>query len=371
MLDVDLPPIEEPDAQSDAMSLGCPKVEAPLERPAAKYDALLVVSFGGPEKREDVIPFLENVLRGKPVPRERMLEVAEHYYHFDGVSPINAQVRALMEALGKEFQRSGIDLPIYWGNRNWYPLLPDTLRQMEKEGIRRALAFVMSAYSSYSGCRQYLENLEQAARVVGPGSPQFDKLRACYNHPGFIEANTDRLRVALQQVPWETRQTTRIAFTAHSIPLSMSRTCDYLRQLEETCRLVAESLQWPTERWKLVFQSRSGRPQDPWLEPDISDHIRDLHSQGIKSLVIAPIGFISDHMEVLFDLDEEARSICNKLGIIMVRAETAGTHPAFISCIRELVEERLGRRPDRRAIGKYGPNHDVCAIDCCRLDRRP
>lgn len=333
------------------------------------YDALLVVSFGGPEKRDDVIPFLENVLRGKPVPRERMLEVAEHYYHFDGVSPINAQVRSFIEALRAEFERSEINLPIYWGNRNWYPLLPDTLRQMKRDGVRRALAFMTSAYSSYSGCRQYLENLQQAAQVVGPGSPQIDKLRVCYNHPGFIEANADRIRAAVDRIPPELRETTRLAFTAHSIPLSMSNNCDYLQQLEETCRLVAESIEFPTQRWKLVFQSRSGRPQDPWLEPDISVHLRELHSQGVKSLVIVPIGFISDHMEVLFDLDEEARNICNELGMTMVRAETAGVHPAFVVCVRELVEERLGRRNERRAIGKYGPNHDVCAVDCCRMGR--
>lgn len=332
------------------------------------YDALLVVSFGGPEKREDVIPFLENVLRGKPVPRERMLEVAEHYYHFDGISPINAQVREFITALELELQRSQIKLPIYWGNRNWHPLLPDTLRQMKQDGIRRALAFMTSAYSSYSGCRQYRENLERAGEEVGPGTPQIDKLRVFYNHPGFIEANVDRIKDALKQLPAELVPAAKIAFSAHSIPLTMASNCDYVQQLEESCHLVAEVLQIPRERWNLVYQSRSGRPGVPWLEPDIGDHIRQLHASGTKALVISPIGFISDHMEVLFDLDEEARGICDELGIVMARAASAGTHPAFVACIRELIEERLGLRKERRAIGRFGPNHDVCPTDCCRLN---
>ena len=337
------------------------------------YDALLVVSFGGPEKRDDVIPFLENVLRGKPVPRERMLEVAEHYYHYDGVSPINAQVRELIEALREELRRSKIDLPIYWGNRNWHPMLNETLQQMEKDGVRKVLAFMTSAYSSYSGCRQYRENVQQACVELGNCAPQVDKLRVFYNHPGFISANVERIRTALSRLPADLMSSARIAFTAHSIPLSMSSNCDYVRQLEESCRLVAADLQIPSNRWQLVFQSRSGRPGDPWLEPDIGDHIRDIHVAGAKSLVIAPIGFISDHMEVMFDLDEEAGGICRDLGIVMVRAETAGTHPAFIECIRELIEERMGLRDERRAIGQYGPNHDVCPVDCCQytIPKRP
>lgn len=335
------------------------------------YDAILVVSFGGPEKRDDVIPFLENVLCGKPVPRERMLEVAEHYYHFDGVSPINQQARQLIAVLRTELDRAGIDLPIYWGNRNWHPMLPDTLRQMERDGIKRALALFTSAYSSYSGCRQYRENIINAREEVGPGAPQIDKLRVFYNHPGFITANVDQIRKALEQLPPEARSNCRIAFTAHSIPLSMSNNCSYVKQLEESCRLVAESLQVGTGQWQLVYQSRSGRPGDPWLEPDIGDHIRELAKQGVQSLVIAPIGFISDHMEVLFDLDEEARTICTEHGMTMVRAGSAGTHPAFVECLRELIEERLGRRTERRALGQFGPSHDVCPADCCLYTVRP
>lgn len=330
-----------------------------------EYDSILVVSFGGPEKRDDVIPFLENVLRGKPVPRERMLEVAEHYYHFGGASPINAQVRDFIAALTLELKRAKIDLPIYWGNRNWHPMLADTLGQMHRDGKRRALAFVTSAYSSYSGCRQYRENIQVAQEVVGSDAPVIDKLRMFYNHPGFVTANVDRVRAALNELSEEQRSTARIAFTAHSIPLSMSNNCNYVKQLEETCRLVAEALGISSDRWQLVYQSRSGRPGDPWLEPDIGDHIRELHQAGVKSLVISPIGFLSDHMEVIFDLDEEARNICNELGATMVRAATVGSHPEFVACIRELIEERIGRRTERRAIGQYGPNHDVCPVDCC------
>ncbi|MEK6261810.1 MAG: ferrochelatase [Planctomycetota bacterium] len=329
------------------------------------YDAILIVSFGGPEKRDDVMPFLENVLRGKPVPRERMLEVAEHYYHCGGVSPINGQVREFIAALRPELDRAGIDLPIYWGNRNWHPLLPDTLRQMAQDGIQRALAFFTSAYSSYSGCRQYRENVTLAREAVGPEAPTVDKLRVFYNHPDFITTNVERIRSAFERIPEASRATARVAFTAHSIPLSMANNCDYATQLNETCRLIASELDLPPERWSLVYQSRSGRPDDPWLEPDIVDHIRSLHEQGTKSLVIAPVGFLSDHMEVVFDLDEEAQSVCTTLGIAMARAATVGNHPRFVSMVRELIQERLGPVAERRAIGAFGPSHDVCPQDCC------
>lgn len=331
------------------------------------YDALLIVSFGGPECRDDVIPFLENVLRGKPVPRERLLEVAEHYYHFDGISPLNSQVRQLIADLRIELDRSGISLPIYWGNRNWRPMLTDTLRQMADQGIQRALAFFTSAYSSYSGCRQYRENIQQAQAEVGPKAPAVDKIRVFYNHPQFIAINADRVRQAINQLPPGSRDTAPIAFTAHSIPLGMANNCDYVNQLSETCRLIATDLGLPDDRWKLVYQSRSGRPSDPWLEPDILDHIRALHSSRVGSLVIAPIGFLSDHIEILFDLDEQARELCDDLGMAMSRAGTASSDPRFAAMIRELVQERLGQVPTRRALGICGPSHDECPIDCCRL----
>lgn len=332
------------------------------------YDALLIVSFGGPEKREDVIPFLENVLRGKPVPRERLLEVAEHYYHFGGVSPINSQVREFIDALRLELHRSAINLPIYWGNRNWTPLLPDTLRQMAADGVKHALAFFTSGYSSYSGCRQYRENIQQAQALVGPDAPAVDKIRVFYNHPEFIAANAERIRAALEQLPLEERATAQVAFTAHSIPLSMANNCDYVVQLTETCRLIAAELALSADRWRLVYQSRSGRPQDPWLEPDILDYIRELHGRQHSALVIAPIGFLSDHIEILFDLDEQAQELCHELGMTMARAGTVGTHPRFIVMVRELIHERLSQNSPRRALGGCGPSHDVCPVDCCRYE---
>lgn len=313
------------------------------------YDALLIVSFGGPEKPDEVLPFLENVLRGKNVPRERMLEVAEHYYHFGGKSPINDQNRALIEAL-----RQHVSLPIYWGNRNWHPLLTDAVRQMRDDGIRHALAFVTSAYSSYSGCRQYREDIERARMETGDQAPQIDKLRVFYNHPGFIEPVIEHAAAALAEMP-----DAKVLYTAHSIPLSMAQTSCYEPQLREACRLVSAAL--GRQDAELVFQSRSGPPSQRWLEPDIGDYLRETTA---KEIVIVPIGFTSDHMEVLYDLDIEARAICEERGIRMIRTATAGTHPKFVSMIAELIRERTENAP-RRALGDRGANHDVCPIDCC------
>jgi ferrochelatase len=338
---------------------------------ASNYDALLIVAFGGPEGPDDVMPFLENVLRGRNVPRERMLEVAEHYHHFGGVSPINSQVRALIAALEPELGEHGIDLPIYWGNRNWDPLLPDTLREMTAAGVRRGLALFLSAYSSYSGCRQYRENVAAAREAAGPDAPEIDKLRAFYNHPDFVAANADRLREALEKLSNEERRECRIAFTAHSIPSSMAAGCDYERQLTETARLVAEACGISPERWKLVYQSRSGRPEDPWLEPDVVDHLRVLAESAVRSVVVVPIGFLSDHMEVLFDLDSEAADAAKSLGLRFERAGTVGVHPRFIAMIRKLIQERISDDFPREAIGEYGPNWDVCAADCCPAPVRP
>ena len=335
------------------------------------YDAILVVAFGGPEKREDVMPFLENVLRGRNVPRERMLEVAAHYDHFGGVSPINAQVRELIATLRDELDRHGIGLPIYWGNRNWHPMLKDTMREMAAAGVQRALGLVLAAYSSYSSCRQYREDVERARGAVGPTAPGVDKVRVFYNHPEFIVANADRVRAALETIPEDRRDGAELAFTAHSIPLSMARNCNYEAQLQETCRLVAEELGVGPDRYHLVYQSRSGRPEDPWLDPDIGDHLKDLHRRGVRDVVVAPIGFLSDHMEVLFDLEEEARQIADGLGLNMVRAGTVGTHPRFVGMLRELIQERMGLTAERRAIGRFAPNHDVCPIDCCMPPARP
>jgi ferrochelatase len=329
------------------------------------YDAILVVGFGGPEKRDDVLPFLENVLRGRNVPRERMLEVAEHYYHFDGISPINDQVRALIGALRPELDRHGITLPIYWGNRNWHPLLGDTLRAMAEAGIKKAIGLVLAAYSSYSSCRQYLEDIAQARAAVGPEAPEVEKLRVFYNHPDFIAATADRVAVALGRIPFERRAGAHLAFTAHSIPGAMAGACRYEEQLREACRLVAESLDVAPDRWELVYQSRSGRPTDPWLEPDIRDHLGTLPGLGVTDVVVHPIGFLSDHLEVLYDLDEEARQTAGELGLNMVRAATVGTHPLFVGMLRELIQERLEPSREHRAVGAFPASHDVCPADCC------
>ncbi len=336
--------------------------------PPPPYDALLVVSFGGPEGMPDVIPFLENVLRGRNVPRARLDEVAEHYAHFDGVSPLNAQNRALIAALTTELRAHGHTLPVYWGNRNWKPYLADTVRQMRDDGIRHALAFVTSAYSSYSGCRQYREDLQRAQAEAGPEAPAIHKLRAFYNHPGFIEPIADGLRAALTQLPPDRRAAAHVAFTAHSLPMAMARTSAYEAQLAEACQLVAARAAVPAERWRLVYQSRSGPPHQPWLEPDIGDHLRTLHAAGVRDVAVTPIGFTSDHMEVLYDLDHEARAIAAELGIAAVRTPTPGTDPRFVAMIRELVEERLTPAPTRRWLGQRGPLPDQCPADCCLYD---
>jgi protoporphyrin/coproporphyrin ferrochelatase len=304
----------------------------------SRYDALLIVSFGGPEKREDVIPFLENVLRGRNVPRERMLEVAEHYYRFEGRSPINDQNRALIAAL-----KPAIKIPIYWGNRNWYPMLADTMRQMREDGIKRAVAFVTSAFGSYSGCRQYIEDIERA-RATLQDALRIDKIRPFSGHPKFLEAVTDRVRAALAELPQG-----RLVFTAHSVPVSMAESSPYVRELERACAAVASAV--GRAEWKLVYQSRSGPPGQPWLEPDIGAYLREIRSD----VVVVPIGFLSDHMEVLYDLDTEARALCEELGVKMVRAGTAGTHPAMIEMIAEMVETEPA----------------PCAEGCCAAPRRP
>ncbi|HMD99493.1 MAG TPA: ferrochelatase [Terriglobia bacterium] len=328
------------------------------------YDAVLVLSFGGPESRADVMPFLENVLRGKPVPRPRMLEVADHYYRFEGRSPINDQTRALIAALESEMGKHGPRLPVYWGNRNWHPLLADTVRKMEQDGVRRALAFVTSAYSSYSGCRQYLEDIARARALAGPGAPMVEKLRVFFNHPGFIAALVERAQEALMQVPSEIRARVPMLYTAHSVPVASAQTSQYVSQLEETVRLVSKGLGRSGD--PLVYQSRSGPPGQAWLAPDILDYLRAMQpAPGGASLVIVPVGFISDHMEVLYDLDTEARGLCSKRGILMVRAATVGTHPLFIRMIRDLILERVEGTGERRTLGALGPGADFCPPDCC------
>ena len=335
-----------------------------------KYDALVVISFGGPEGPDDVMPFLENVLRGKNVPRERMLEVSEHYQHFGGVSPINEQNRQLIAAIKQELKDHDIDLPVYWGNRNWQPLIPDALEEMKKDGVKCALAFFTNGFSCYSGCRQYRENIQEAQAAI-EGAPEVHKVRMFFNHPLYTEASVARVMDSFNKIPEDRRSQTRFIFTAHSIPMSMADNCKYETQLKEATRLVMEQV--GDYQHDLVYQSRSGPPQQPWLEPDVCDFIQELKDKtDVKDIVMLPIGFVSDHMEVMFDLDTEAQDLCKELGINMERAGTVGTHPEFISMIRELILERTAGA-EKRASGNMPANWDVCPVDCCTYDppKRP
>jgi len=333
-----------------------------------RLDAFLLVSFGGPERREDVIPFLENVTRGRGVPRERLEQVAEHYYLFGGVSPINRQCRELMAAVEKDFAASGLDLPLYWGNRNWDPLLADTVAAMAADGRRHAAAFVTSAYSSYSSCRQYLEDIERARAAVGPRAPRIDKLRPYFNHPGFVEPLADAVRAAGESLPSSVRDDYDLVFTAHSVPDAMAAASGpaggaYPRQLAEAARLVAERAGHGGS-WRLAYQSRSGPPSVPWLGPDLSDCLAGLAASGSRAVVLAPVGFTSDHLEVAYDLDVEAAQLARRLLLALARAATPGTDPRFVAMISELVAERLDGRPPR-ALGDLGPALDVCGTGCC------
>ncbi len=331
---------------------------------SSHYDAVLLVSFGGPERPDEVIPFVENVVRGKDVPRERILHVARRYELFDGVSPINAQNRALLAALPGELSAHQIALPVYWGNRNWHPLLSDTLRQMTREGIRHGLAFVTSAFSSYPGCRQYLEDIERARDEAGPDAPTIGKLRVFFNHPGFIDAMAERLGAALEEIPEQRRGGARIIYTAHSIPLRMARNCAYREQLQEACQLVSQRV--GRSDWRLAYQSRSGRPSEPWLEPELEVYLRQLGRSGFdRDVVVVPIGFVCEHMETVYDLDVAARAVCEEAGLSMVRAGVVGCHPRFVRMIRELIQERLDPAAPRLALGTYGPFPDRCPPDCC------
>lgn len=327
------------------------------------YDALFLISFGGPEGHDDVMPYLENVLRGKNVPRERMLEVAEHYHHFDGISPINQQNRDLLEAIRADFKAHDIDLPVYWGNRNWHPMIPDAMREMKNDGIKKSLAFFTNGYSCYSGCRQYRENIADAQASIGEGAPEVHKTRMFFNHPSYIAASVDRVQTAFNEIPESRRSQTKFMFTAHSIPNSMADFCKYSTQLNESCTLIMEQI--GDYNWELVYQSRSGPPHQPWLEPDVCDRIKELkEADDVNDIVMHPVGFVSDHMEVLYDLDTEAKDLCDELNINMVRSLSVGVHPKFVAMIRELVLERTAGT-EKLAIGSMPPNWDVCPQDCC------
>ncbi len=323
-----------------------------------RYDALLLLSFGGPEGPGDVMPFLENVTRGRGVPRERLESVAGHYHHFGGASPINAQCRELKAAIEADLAAHGLDLPVYWGNRNWHPFLAETLRAMKADGVRRAAAFVTSAYSGYSCCRQYLEDIDRARAEV-EGAPEIDKLRVYFNHPGFVEPFAEAVRAAFGRLPADLRQDARLVFTAHSVPIAQPGRERYVAELNDVAATVAGD-----RAWTLAYQSRSGPPSVPWLAPDIGDHLEKLHSAGARAAVIAPIGFVSDHMEVKYDLDVEAAELAGRIGLRLERAATPGAHPRFVAMVRELLLER--DTADRPALGTLGPRPDACGGACCR-----
>jgi ferrochelatase len=347
------------------------------------YDALFFVSFGGPEGPDDVLPFLENVTRGRGIPRERLVEVGEHYYSFGGVSPINQQNRELIAALEADLAAHGLELPVYWGNRNWDPYLPDALRAMRDDGVRRALCFVTSAYASYSGCRQYRENLAAALAEVGEGAPQLDKLRHYFNHPGFVEPMVDATVAGLEELPEQVRRDARLLFVTHSIPTAMDETSGpdghaYSTQHLDVAATIAAEVARRTgvrRAHDLVYCSRSGPPSQPWLEPDVNDAIEELSGAGVPGVVMVPIGFISDHMEVKYDLDTEAMQTAARLGLPAARAATVGTAPAFVAMIRELVLERVaaetGTTTGRPVVGALGASHDVCPLGCCPNLRQP
>ncbi|SDR82886.1 ferrochelatase [Microlunatus soli] len=346
------------------------------------YDALVLVSFGGPEKPEDVVPFLRNVTRGRGIPDERLEEVGEHYYSFGGKSPINDQCRALLAALRSELDRRGIDTPIGWGNRNWEPYLTDTLTSLDRAGHRRVLAITTSAYPSYSSCRQYRENLYDAAQDT---ALQVDRIRQYATHPGFVTASVDATNAALDQLRAAGADVdgTRLIFVTHSIPTAME---DASRQAtrgyvgwhravaDEVARQVSAE-RGTDYRWDLAYCSRSGPPTQPWLEPDVNDHLAACRDDGVASVVLVPIGFISDHMEVIYDLDTEAAATAEKLGLGFVRAATAGTHPAFVGALVDLALERAaaarGETPQRPVIPGAEVGADVCAADCCLNLRQP
>ena len=367
-----------------------------MSAPHAPYEALLLLSFGGPEGPDDVVPFLENVTRGRGIPRERLAEVGQHYFLFGGVSPINEQNRDLLGVLRADFAAHGLDLPVYWGNRNWAPYLVDTLREIAADGHRRVLVLATSAYANYSGCRQYRENLAAAlTRLREEGAPgaaelRVDKLRNFYNHSGFVQPMIDNTLAALAELPEGVRAGARLAFTTHSIPNALADTSGapddpargnpggaYVAQHLETSRLIAEAVAGATgvadRPWELVYQSRSGSPQTPWLEPDICDHLEAVQAEGAPAVVMVPIGFVSDHMEVKFDLDTQAREQAEKLGLPVSRAGTVGADPRFAAAVRELVLERAagvrGGNPVRCALGTLGASHDVCPVGCCPAAR--
>nr|WP_086820395.1 ferrochelatase [Allokutzneria sp. NRRL B-24872] len=345
------------------------------------FDAVLVLSFGGPEGPEEVRPFLENVVRGRGVPPERLDAVEEHYQHFGGVSPINRLNLEIIDAVRAELERRGLDLPVYFGNRNWHPMVEDTVAKMAEDGVKRALVFATSAYGGYSACRQYDEDIERARAAVGESAPELVKLRHFYDHPLFVDACTDAVLAAREELPEAQRAGARLVFTAHSVPTSADRASGppeegghrYSRQIAEASRLVSLAADMPQH--DVVWQSRSGPPQVPWLEPDIVDHLDALNAENVSAVVACPIGFVSDHLEVIWDLDTEAREHAEKLGMSWARAGTAGPDPRFAELVVELVREHIeGVAPRKLSVLPHGGctvNGAPCAPLCCEPQRRP
>ena len=348
-----------------------------MDNRAAPYDALLLVSFGGPEAPQDVVPFLENVTRGRGISRERLEEVGEHYFLFGGKSPINDQNRALVAAIEEDFAGNDLPLPVYWGNRNWAPYLRDTLEEMKANGVGRAACLLTSAYSSYSGCRQYRENLAAAVAEVGEGAPRLDRLRHYFNHPGFVDPMVDATLAALAELGDEVRHDAYLLYVTHSVPRSMNQLSGpaggaYVAQHVAVSEEITESVRRETgHRYpaEVVYCSRSGPSHVPWLEPDFNDRIEELAAEGVHAVVAVPIGFVSDHMEVIYDLDTQAAATAEKLGIEFARAATAGVDPRFVAMVRDLLVERArgesGEHPTRAQVGSQDASWDSCPAGCC------
>jgi ferrochelatase len=341
------------------------------------YDALLLVSFGGPERPEDVVPFLENVTRGRGIPRERLEAVGQHYYLFGGRSPINDLNRDLLAAVRADLAAAGIDLPVYWGNRNWDPYLTDVLAEMAADGVTRAACLVTSAYSSWSGCRQYRENLYDAVAPLGAGAPRLDKLRHYFNHPGLVESVVEAVVEALEELPDTARDGAHLVFVTHSIPIEMNERSGpsggaYVEQHLDITREIAARVGEETGRRRdhaLVYCSRSGPPSVPWLEPDVNDHLTRLAADGVPGVVLVPVGFVADHMEVVYDLDTEALETARELQLPAVRSATPQGDARFVTMVRELLEERAaaerGEPVERPSVGTLGPLWDACPVGCC------